>query len=301
MSDRASSSPLPITFGLTSHLLAGTLPFLSAGAIARLGLLPATTLLYLAGSVLIATALVVPRVRQWLVEETRALAGPRLRGPWALALTGFLVGGVAYYIGLSVTPRVAEYIFLTRLDWIAQALVAVVWLREPWNARGLAGAGLALGGGLLLAGAGAFGISGLSAALVYIGASLVGYSCVKPIVSVRGPRAALVLTMWRHWSNTAGFVLLAVAIPGAAAVRPEATGLVLALIAGAVIVVLFLLRFTALTGIPLWVLSAQAPTQALIAIVVTLATGGTLVPMTLVAIVLIVAGEVIVTRAAPRR
>jgi hypothetical protein len=47
------------------------------------------------------------------------------------------------------------------------------------------------------------------------------------------------------------------------------------------------------------VLAVQAPTQALVAIVVTLATGGSLPAPTLVAIGLVVAGEVLVT--APSR
>jgi hypothetical protein len=189
---------------------------------------------------------------------------------------------------------VAEYIFLTRLDWLVQAAFAVVWLREPWTARGLTGAGLALCGGLILAWSGAFGTGGLVAAAVYIGASLAGYSCFKPLSTARGPQGAVVLTMWRHWVNTAGFVALAWLTPGAA-FQADPTGLLLASIAGLIIVILFLLRFTALGGLPLWVLSAQAPTQALLAILVTLGTTGRLPVPTLLAIGLIVVGEVLVT------
>jgi hypothetical protein len=78
-------------------------------------------------------------------------------------------------------------------------------------------------------------------------------------------------------------------------------GLLLALVAGIIIVALFLLRFTALTDLPLWVLSAQAPTQAIVAILVTRVTLGTLPGTTLAAIGLIVIGEVLVTRARERR
>jgi len=77
-------------------------------------------------------------------------------------------------------------------------------------------------------------------------------------------------------------------------------GLMVAGLAGVLIVVLFFLRFVALTGLPLWVLSAQAPAQALIAVAVTVATGGTLPFSSLLAIVLIVAGEVLVTWPAVR-
>jgi hypothetical protein len=284
----------PVALGFASHLLAGVLPFLSAGAIVRLGLMPATATLYLAGSVALLVSLADRRVRGWLRTETPVLAAPRSRGLLLGGLAGFLVAGVASYIGLSSSPRVAEYIFLTRLDWLVQAVFAIAWLREPWTARGLGGAALALAGGVILAWSGSFGTGGLMAAAVYIGASLVGYSCFKPLVVARGPAGAVVLTMWRHWVNTLGFVALAATLPGPAAAGGSA-GLLLALIAGIAIVVLFLLRFTALTGLPLWVLSAQAPTQALVAILATLATSGSLPGATLVAISLIVAGEVLVS------
>lgn len=290
----------PAALGFASHLLAGVLPFISAGAIARLGLMPGTAILYLAGSAVLVASLTFGSVRGWLVTETSALVAPRARGLLLGGLAGFLVAGVAYYVGLERSPRVAEYIFLTRLDWLVQAAFAIVWLREPWTARGLAGAALALAGGVILAWSGAFGTSGLVAAAIYIGASLAGYSCFKPLSAARGPEGAVVLTMWRHWVNTIGFVVLAAMLPAPAA-PGGVLGLLLALIAGITIVALFLLRFTALTDLPLWVLSAQAPTQAIIAILVTLVTLGTLPGTTLAAIGLIVIGEVLVTRTRGRR
>jgi drug/metabolite transporter (DMT)-like permease len=286
----------PVALGFASHLLAGVLPFVSAGAIGRLGLMPATATLYLAGSAALLVSLTDRRVRGWLRTETPSLAAPRTLGLLLGGLAGFLVAGVAYYIGLSSSPRVAEYIFLTRLDWLVQAAFAIVWLREPWTGRGLAGAVLALAGGLMLAWSGSFGTAGLLAAAAYIGASLVGYSCFKPLAVARGTTGAVVLTMWRHWVNTFGFVVLAAMWSGPPA-SGDGTGLMLALVAGMAIVVLFLLRFVALTGLPLWVLSAQAPTQALIAILATLATSGVLPGAALAAIGLIVAGEVLVSTA----
>ncbi len=282
--------------GFASHLLAGVLPFFSSGALVRLGLMRGTATLYAAGSLVLLTSLASGRVRGWLRVETAAFVARGTRQMFLLGLAGFLVAGVAYYVGLARTPRVAEYIFLTRLDWLVQAAFAIIWLREPWTTRGLAGAALALAGGLMLAWSGAFGASGLAAAAIYILASLVGYSSFKPLSALRGPRGAVVLTMWRHWINTLGFVLLALALPATTA-GDVPTGLLLAVIAGIVIVVLFLLRFTALTGIPLWVLSAQAPTQAVVAILVTLVTTGTLQIPALVAIACIAAGEVLVTSA----
>jgi drug/metabolite transporter (DMT)-like permease len=294
------SASNPAALGLASHLLAGVLPFLSSGAIARMGLVPGVAALYLAGSVVLVLSLARRRVRVQLRAESAILMAPASRWMFIAGLAGFLVAGVAYYVGLANTPRVAEYIFLTRLDWIAQAAFAVVWLREPWTPRGLAGAAIALAGGLLLAWTGAFGASGLAAAALYVCASLAGYSCFKPLSAARGTRGATVLTMWRHWVNTAGFVGLAVARPGSALAH-DITGLILALVAGIVIVVLFLLRFSALTGIPLWVLAAQAPIQALVAIVVTVATTGSLPATTaLAAIGLIVVGEVLVMGARGR-
>jgi len=283
----------PVGLGFASHLLAGVLPFLSSGAIARLGLMRGTATLYIAGSIMLAASLASGRVRGWLRVETATFVSRGTRQTFLLGLAGFLAAGVAYYVGLARTPRVAEYIFLTRLDWLVQAAFAIVWLREPWTRRGLAGAALALAGGLTLAWSGAFGASGLAAAAIYILASLVGYSSFKPLSALRGPEGAVVLTMWRHWINTTGFVLLTLLlpVPGAGDVR---AGLLLAVMAGVVIVVLFLLRFTALTGIPLWVLSAQAPTQAIVAILVTVVTTGTLPIPTLGAIACIAAGELMV-------
>lgn len=289
----------PVPLGFTSHLLAGVLPFITAAAIARLGLMPATASLYLAGSMTIGAALLNRRLRGWLHGETAWLLSAGARAPFALGLAGFVVAGVAYYIGLAGTIRVAEYIFLTRLDWLVQTVFALVWLREPWTPRGLAGAALALSGGLMLAWSSAFGTDGLVAAGIYIAASLAGYSCFKPLSVSRGVKGAVALTMWRHWINTIGFVGLAIVRPGAGP-SADATGLLLAMIAGVVIVVLFLLRFTALTGLPLWVLSAQAPTQAVVAILVTLATSGTLPASSLLAIALIVAGEMMVVSARAR-
>lgn len=292
----------PVVLGFASHLLAGALPFLSAGAIARLGLLPGTAALYLAGSAVIAAAVVAPRVRARLAAETGVFGRPASRTAFIAGLAGFLVAGVAYYVGLAhavglgSATRVAEYIFLTRLDWLVQAAFAVVWLREPWTPAGLAGAALALAGGLVLAWAGAFGATGLVAATVYVLASLAGYSCFKRLAARRGPAAAVALTTWRHVVNTAGFVVLAATLGTAAPDGDIASGLALAAAAGVVLVVLFLLRFTALTGVPLWVLSAQAPTQALVAIAVVLATTGALPSTTLLGVALVVAGEVMVMR-----
>jgi drug/metabolite transporter (DMT)-like permease len=283
----------PVGLGFASHLLAGVLPFLSAGAIARLGLMRGTATLYVAGTLMFVASLASRRVRGWLHVETAILLSRGARPMFPLGLAGFLVAGVAYYVGLAHTPRVAEYIFLTRLDWLVQAAFAIVWLREPWTTRGLAGAALALAGGLILAWSGAFGVSGLSAAATYIVASIVGYSCFKPLSIARGAEGAVVLTMWRHWVNTLGFVALALVLPGSATIDAP-TGVLLATLAGVIIVVLFLLRFTALIGLPLWALSAQAPTQAIVAVLLTLVTTGTLPAATLAAIALIVAGEVMV-------
>jgi drug/metabolite transporter (DMT)-like permease len=290
------SSALPVTFGFGSHFLAGGLPFISSGAITRLGLMPGTATLYAAGTLVLLASLVRARTRQAIARETRALFAPGLRRPFVLGLAGFLVAGVGYYIGLANSPRVAEYVFLTRLDWLIQAPIAILILREPWTRSSVAGGALALAGGLIIAWTGSIGTSGLVAAIVYVLASLVGYSLFKRIAAARGTAGAIALTMWRHWVNTAGFVLLALTI-GSPTGASTAEGLWLAAAAGVVIVVLFLLRFTALTGIPLWVLSVQAPTQGFVAIAITLATGGSLPARTLAAIAMIVVGEVLVTRA----
>src|SRR5690606_5289006 len=123
-------------------------------------------------------------VRRWrhLVDaETRALWRPAVRTGFVGGLAGFLVAGVAYYVGLTHSPRVAEYIFLTRLDWILQAPVAVLLLREPWTRKGVTGGAIALAGGVMLAWTGSIGSSGLMAAAIYVVASLAGYAWFTPL------------------------------------------------------------------------------------------------------------------------
>lgn len=297
--------PGPAAFGFASHLLAGLLPFASAGAIARLGLMPGTAALYLAGATVIAAFLAVPRLRAAFSRETHALWLPAARAAFIGGLAGFLLAGVAYYVGLNRaagaghTSGVAEYIFITRLDWAVQAAFAVLWLREPWKPTGLMGAVLALAGGVVLGWTGAFGVTGLVAAATYILASLAGYSCFKQLAADRGALGAGALTAWRHLVNTAGFVALAVASGGTTSDGAVISGLALAALAGVLLVVLFMLRFTALTDVPLWVLSAQAPTQALVAIAVVLATTGTMAATTAIGIGCVVAGEILVMRNRP--
>jgi drug/metabolite transporter (DMT)-like permease len=282
------------SFGIASHVLAGALPFVSSGTMRRLGLFQGVASLYAVGSIVLAVSLARGPVRSALARETRALLAGGHRTPFLLGLAGFAIAGVAYYVGLADSPQVAEYVFLTRLDWLVQAPVAILLLGEPWTRRGLTGGVLALAGGVLLTWTGSIGTSGIAAAGIYIAASLAGYSYFKRLSAARGSPGAVALTMWRHWVNTAGFTLLAFAA-GQPASGWTVDGLGLAALAGVLIVILFLLRFMALTGIPLWVLAVQAPTQALVAIVVTLATGGSLPAPTLVAIGLVVAGEVLVT------
>lgn len=288
-----------LTLGFLSHVLAGLSPFIVAGVIARAGLLPGTALVYACGTALLGATLSLRPVRVPFLAETRAFAATGARRLVLGSLAGFLVAGVAYYHGLVQSPRVAEYVFLTRLDWLVQAPVALLILGEPWTRRGLVGAALALGGGLILTWSGAIGASGLAFAALYIVASLCGYLCATPLTRARGPAGAMTLTFWRHWVNTAGFVGLAVmaGTPGSqAAAAPLAPStLALAAVSATVLIGLFLTRFAALTRMPLWMLAAQAPVQALVAVAASLATEGRLPLTSAVAIVLIVAGEWLVT------
>lgn len=284
-----------LALGLASHLLAGVSPFIVAEVIARTDLLPGTSLVYSLGAAALALLLTVPMLRRRLADETRALARRPLSGPFLASLAGFLVAGIAYYIGLASSARVAEYVFLTRLDWVVQAPVAILVLREPWTRAGIGGAALALSGGLLIVWTGIIGSNGLSAALVYIGASLAGYIGATRIARQRGPAGAVALTVWRHWVNTAGFVALTLLVMQDGALqRPDNATVALALVGAAVLLGLFLTRFVALTRLPLWVLSAQAPVQALVALAASRLTEGTTSPATLVAVAMIVAGEMLV-------
>lgn len=288
-----------LTLGLLSHVLAGLSPFIVAQVIGRAGLLPGTALVYVSGAMLLTASLGVNAIRRPFLAETVAFAGPTLRPLVLGSLTGFLVAGVAYYHGLTASPRVAEYVFLTRLDWLVQAPVALLLLGEPWTRRGLAGAALALSGGLLLTWSGAIGTSGLVFAALYIAASLLGYLCATPLTTTRGSAGALTLTIWRHWVNTAGFAVLAVTAGtlGARAFQPSTLALA---VAGALVLIgLFLSRFAALTRIPLWVLSAQAPVQALVAVGASLWIDGSLPLTSAAAIGMIVVGERLVMARPP--
>ncbi len=284
-----------LSLGVASHLLAGISPFVVAALIARAGLMPATALIYITGLGLLGAGLaVMPARRRALGDETRALLRPPFARPFLLSLAGFLVAGVAYYQGLHRSARVAEYIFLTRLDWVIQAPVALWLLKEPWTRGAMSGGALALTGGLMLAWTGAIGTSGMVAAGVYIAASLAGYVGAAPISAARALPGALTLVVWRHAVNTAGFVLLAVPFWTSAAV-PRSWDTVLLIGVGAVVILgLFVLRFAALTRIPLWVLSVQAPVQAGVAVTASWLTEGRMAPLSIAAIALIVTGECLV-------
>jgi hypothetical protein len=283
-----------IGLGLTSHLVAGVSPFIMSATMARLGLIPGMALVYGLGSLGLIASLAEPAWRRLALLETRALLSQPMRLAFVGGLAGFLVAGIAYYIGLAHSPRVAEYIFLTRLDWILQAPVAILVLREPWTRGGVTGGALALAGGVVLAWTGSIGLSGIVAGLIYIVASLAGYAWFTPLSAARGGRGAAALTVWRHWINTLGFLAL-LGLSGGAQGELDSSALLLAMAGAVVIVALFLLRFTALTGIPLWVLSVQAPVQATVAVGVTFASGGYLPPATIGAILMIVIGELLVS------
>jgi drug/metabolite transporter (DMT)-like permease len=290
--DSRAHSVNPVGLGLASHVLAGLFPFLAATAISRLGLLPATAWIYGIGAVGLAASLALGRWRRAFIDESSTLWQSASRWIILAGLAGFLVAGVAYYAGLARSPVVAEYVFITRLDWILQAPFAILILREPWTRPGLAGGLIALTGGVMLSWTGSIGASGLGFALIYVLASLAGYTAFKPIAAARGAKGAVTLTVWRHWVNTLGFVVLAAL--QTSGVAPDNGGLLLAVAGAVAILALFLLRFTALTGLPLWVLSVQAPVQAFIAILMTFVMGATLPVSTVIAIGLVVSGECLV-------
>ena len=133
----------------------------------------------------------------------------------------------------------------------------------------------------------------LLAALCYVCASLAGYLGATRIARARGLEGAVALTVWRHWVNTAGFVVLTLLLAPVAQ-RPDNGTLVLALAGGVVLLGLFLCRFAALTRLPLWVLSAQAPVQAVVALAASWVTEGRTPTTTLVAVALIACGEYVV-------
>jgi drug/metabolite transporter (DMT)-like permease len=288
---------LGLALGFASHILAGLSPFIVAAIIARTALLPATALVYGLGTAGLATLLVLPQARRHVREWTSVLASPPWRVACASSLAGFLVAGIAFYVGLARSSRVAEYVFLTRLDWIVQAPVAILVLREPWTGRGLAGAAVALAGGVLIVWTGAIGTSGLTAAVVYVAASLVAYLGASRIAREGGVHAAVALTGWRHVVNTAGFGLLALVMGPSGSLSLTPGTIALGTLSACVLLGLFLCRFAALTRVPLWVLSAQAPVQAVVALVASRLTEGTPPAATLLAVLMIVSGEVIVATA----
>lgn len=283
-----------LALGFASHLLAGVSPFLVAAIIARTSLLGGTALVYSLGTLSLSVALLLPRARHWLLAETRCLTRAPLRTAFLWSLAGFLMAGVAYYVGLTRSARVAEYVFLTRLDWVVQAPVAIVVLRERWTRGGLAGAGLALAGGLLIVWTGVIGTSGIAAAVCYVVASLAGYLGATRIARHGGLSAAAGLTVWRHGVNTLGFVMLALLMGQAGRGRFDIGTLSLGLLSAAVLIGMFFCRFVALTRLPLWVLSAQAPVQAIVALVASRLTEGATSTATLAAVAMIASGEVIV-------
>jgi hypothetical protein len=129
------------------------------------------------------------------------------------------------------------------------------------------------------------------AAACYVVASLAGYLGATRIARAAGRDGAIALTVWRHWVNTAGFVVLALVLAPSATVRLEPSTLAIGLLSAVVLLGLFVTRFTALTRLPLWVLSAQAPVQALVALVVSRLVEGRIPGVTLIAVAMVVCGE----------
>ncbi len=76
--------------------------------------------------------------------------------------------------------------------------------------------------------------------------------------------------------------------------RLDVGTLLLGLLGAAVLLGLFLCRFAALTRLPLWVLSAQAPVQAVVALAASWVTEGPTPTTTLVAVAMIACGEYVV-------
>ena len=286
-----------LALGFASHILAGLSPFIVAAVIARIGLVPATALVYGLGTAGLAALLLVPRARQHVRQWTSVFTSAAWRVAFVSSLAGFLVAGVAFYVGLARSSRVAEYVFLTRLDWIVQAPVAILVLHEPWTSRGLAGAAVALAGGLVIVWTGAIGTSGLAAAVVYVAASLVAYLGASRIARAGGLPGAVALTAWRHVVNTVGFGVLAIVMVDAVPLRINAGTIALGMLGACVLLGLFLCRFVALTRVPLWVLSAQAPVQAVVALVASRLTEGAPSVATILAVLMIASGEVIVASA----
>ena len=260
----------------------------------RSSLLVGTATVYGIGSLLLVGLLAVRGVRTRVGGAWQQVRRAPMRAHVVVSLVGFLVAGVAYYVGLSRSPRVAEYVFLTRLDWVVQAPVAILILRESWTRSGLAGAALALAGGVLIVWTGAIGSSGLASASCYVIASLAGYIGATRVARAMGIDGAITLTIGRHWVNTAGFIVLALLLARPMSVPGEPSFLALATLSAVVLIGLFLFRFAALTRLPLWVLSAQAPVQALVALAASRLTEGRPATSTLIAVAMIVSGEALV-------
>ena len=118
----------------------------------------------------------------------------------------------------------------------------------------------------------------------------------KRIARDTGTRGATALAVWRHLVNTAGFVALTIVMGQATRVRFDADTMAIGIVSASVLLGMFLCRFAALTRLPLWVLSAQAPVQAVVALVASRISEGMPSALTILAVTMIVAGEIAVVR-----
>ena len=281
--------------GFTSHFISAAFPFIAGACLKQLGVFPASAFFYLVGlTLIICICIAKAKYRNELTDAISCYLQGGLPWQFSASLFFFAIAGAGYYLGLNSAERKLEYIYLTRLDFVLQVPVGIVFLREKWNSKGLAGAAIAAVGGCIIAWKGAFGPSGIWWGMTYVASSLAAYALVTSVLQMHKRFSPFVMLSARTVAVLFVFTVLS---------YPSGTWntdilswphLLLTIAAGSLLFGMFWLRFAAIKEMPLWVFSALAPIQALGATIIAASLGQLPGIIAMSGVLLVVIGELLV-------
>lgn len=282
-----------LLWGAMSHALAGALPFVAGPALKSLGVFTAASLFYLVSAATVLTALLVSSsLRERCVQAIALVVGSRrCVAMLVLMLLLFSVGMLCYYQGLNSSRRVTEFVFLSRLDWAVQLVVASLLLRENRSCLGWLGAALAICGGLIASWQSVSGTEALPLGLGYVLASAFAYVAAQKLIAKTS--AGFVFAV-----RTVGLCLLLLALtePGKLSSAMVHHALAAVVIAGLLLSGIFVCRFHAMSKHSLWLLAALGPVQIAVAVIVGSLVEGRLSQAALLGAALIACGEFLVAK-----
>ncbi|MCC6931807.1 MAG: hypothetical protein IT292_00935 [Deltaproteobacteria bacterium] len=292
------STRLCFAMGLAvaSHLLSAMFPFVAAAGMKALGIFPACFVFYAVSTCLVMfVGIASRRCRNESRSSLKQLGGENVWPKFFWAIYFFACAGGCYYLGLAIASNKLEFMFLTRLDWIIQMPVVVLFLREVMTRRNLLGAVIAALGGIVIGWTGALGLSGVLYAVGYVGASVCAYTLVRSLFNVKPASSGFMLMAIRNVAMMLVFaILMAIDVATLKNMAATNSSFMLVLVAGTFLFFLFWARFEALRAIPLWLFAALAPLQTVGGVIIAFAVGELLSSLALTGVCLVSVGELII-------